>query len=885
MGGRLNRARRRRGSARIGHVSARVVMAASPVLAVVFGLAAASAATPAHPAPGTVYVTNLAANNVTAINAELHSTDVISGLKGPLGIAISPSGTTAYVTDFNAGAVTPINLRTNAPGAPIRVGAGPAAIAITPNGATAYVTDFNANTITPINLRTNAPGAPIRVGAGPWSIAVSPNGQSVLVSDTESTTVSVVNTATRRATTVQLGSRPQAVAISPNGATAYVANGNVVTPINLRTNAPGSPIPVANGPVGIAITPNGATAYTANADDTVTPINLRTNAPGSPIPVGAVSQPDGIAISPNGATAYVANATNSVTPINLRTNASGAPIAVGSASFGIAIVPDQAPVARLKIVPALAGKSTKFSATGSTSSDGKIVRYVWRFGDGTATATRNPATAHVYARAGTYLASVTETSADGTSLTKTFTGQTVSNDGSGRAEAREQVRIAAALQLSPAEGSPGIAVTLRDPVFTNKCRPIYIFFDNNLVAQISPTGTVVDDKQLIIPGDASLGIHHIELSCTTSRPWLLSVRFKVIATKNHLSEFSVAMPTTSELAHNLAPAGVIGILLLLLSRIVGAGFPSEWLDRTYEENVHRFSAPFRKRFPKLFIDRDKPRSEARRFTGGFFIFTAFVACAGLINSFLVPTFGLNRTTLWLFLGQCIGVGVVTLLSDVPFVLAGLREHRRIHLQVLTGGMVIAVLCVAVSRAIGLSPGYCYGLIATFLLRPETNEEEEGRLQAIASVLVLVVSTAAFFASIPVLHAATSAHPSPVLLVLDPALDVVFLAGFSSLVFGMFPLPFLAGRKLAKWNRTAWLIISGLGIVGFVAVLLAPGSGNSAEVHHVGIIPLLSAFVAFALVSLGAMIYFHYHPSAHPEDEHRPGVSGDTEAPHEIAPES
>ncbi len=30
-------------------------------------------------------------------------------------------------------------------------------------------------------------------------------------------------------------------------------------------------------------------------------------------------------------------------------------------------------------------------------------------------------------------------------------------------------------------------------------------------------------------------------------------------------------------------------------------------------------------------------------------------------------------------------------------------------------MIIAIICVSASRAIGLSPGYCYGLIAVFVL--------------------------------------------------------------------------------------------------------------------------------------------------------------------------
>ena len=63
--------------------------------------------------------------------------------------------------------VTPINLATGTPGTAIPVGAGPDGVAITPDGSTAYVTNVNGNSVTPINLATGTPGTAIAVGDGP----------------------------------------------------------------------------------------------------------------------------------------------------------------------------------------------------------------------------------------------------------------------------------------------------------------------------------------------------------------------------------------------------------------------------------------------------------------------------------------------------------------------------------------------------------------------------------------------------------------------------------------------------------------------------------------------------------------------------------------------
>lgn len=844
-------------------------------LAVLGTGAAAHAAAASGALPGTIYVTNLNQNTVTAINPKTHALSVIGGFNGPLGIALAPNGRTAYVTNSLGNTVIPMNLAGSSAslGAPIKVGSGPAAVAVADSGAVAFVTNFNANSVTPINLRTNppTPGTPIKVGLGPWSVALSPNARFLVVANSEGNSISVIDLSSRAQTTVPLGSRPQAVAIAPNGAAAYVAVSGGVVPIALVAGhvTPGALIAISGGPVGVAITPDGATAYTANGDNTLTPINLKVHPAraGASVSVGGLSQPDGIAISPNGATAYAANASSTVTPINLRVKPARpeSPIGVRTPTFGIAIAPDQAPVAHLTVTPARAGRPTLFNASASTSVDGGITRYAWSFGDGSSAVTKSPTTTHVYGAGGTYQPGVTETSRLGTSTATSYTGQTTSNHGSARAATTTALKISGALLTIPASGPPGLRVELRDATLSTLCTPMYVFFDGKLVSQANPTGHLLDDKSLVIPGNATLGHHHFSLGCSTTGPRAVTTQFTVVNTANHLSEFSVAMPTFGQLKHNIVGAGGISLGMLLISRLIAAGFPSQWLDSTYEANRHRLQARVRKRYPRLFLRRGAATSLAKRFTKGSLLFLSFILAAGAINSVLDPAFGWNRTTLWLFLGQALGVGVVTMASQVPVAIGGLREKREVHLQVLLGGMVIAIVCVAASRAIGLSPGYCYGLIAILVLRPKVREEEWGKLHALASVVVFVVATAAFLLTIPVYHAATSVHPSPFCLILVPALNVVFLGGFASLAFGMFPLPFLPGYHVKNWNFTAWMVISLVGLIGFLAVLLAPGSGSSNEVHHVALIPLLIAFAIFAIVSLVLILYFHRHPSQFAED--------------------
>ena len=63
--------------------------------------------------------------------------------------------------------MTPFRTATDTAGTPITVGSGPVAIAITPDGKTAYVTNYGSGTVTPITTATGTAGTPITVGTSP----------------------------------------------------------------------------------------------------------------------------------------------------------------------------------------------------------------------------------------------------------------------------------------------------------------------------------------------------------------------------------------------------------------------------------------------------------------------------------------------------------------------------------------------------------------------------------------------------------------------------------------------------------------------------------------------------------------------------------------------
>ena len=279
-------------------------------------------------------------------NTDVVGTRIRIGASGSGALAISPDGSTAYVSPGRGRAIdksiTPVSLGTGVVGRPIRTGAPVGAVVVTPDGTTAYTVDSDARRVTPIDLRTRKTAAPIRVGIYAGSIVVSPNGRIVYVANSGDGTVTAIDTKTNKAKAlIRLGGHPYDLAVSPDGSTLYVTNYTAVVAVDTATNTRRSTTHVPSGALGIALTPNGRAAYVV-AGGAVTPIDLASKRVGTPIRV--TGNPLRIVITPDGATAYAFGDT--VTPIDLTTGTAGARIG-GFGLFGaanMAIVRGHGPV-------------------------------------------------------------------------------------------------------------------------------------------------------------------------------------------------------------------------------------------------------------------------------------------------------------------------------------------------------------------------------------------------------------------------------------------------------------------------------------------------------------------------------------------------------------
>jgi len=150
----------------------------------------------------TAFVTNALSGTVSTIDVKTrtkHPTDVVTGSL-PLGVAVTPDSKTAFVTNNGSGTVSTIDVKTRSKHATdIPVGPFPKGVAVTPDGKTAFVTNANPT-----------------VGSDSLVLGFEPvpGGDSVSTID--------VKTRTKHPTDVVTGSLPLRVAITPDGKTAYV---------------------------------------------------------------------------------------------------------------------------------------------------------------------------------------------------------------------------------------------------------------------------------------------------------------------------------------------------------------------------------------------------------------------------------------------------------------------------------------------------------------------------------------------------------------------------------------------------------------------------------------------------------------------------------------
>jgi DNA-binding beta-propeller fold protein YncE len=412
----------------------------------------------------------------------------------PLGIAIDPTGSHAYVANNNSGSVSVFSIAAGGALSPVacdpatscKTGAGPEGIAVDPTGKYVYVTNANAASVSVFSIGVDGALTPVacdpatscRTGTTPEGIAVDPAGRYVYVTSISTNSVSAFTIGSGGAlspvtcdpaTACATGTGPEGIAIDPSATHVYVSDYNSGSVSAFSIGVGGALVPIAcdptticktgTSPSGIAVDSSGQFVFVTNVDsDSVSVFLIGPTGALAPVtcdPATACktgANPYGVAADPAGTHLYVSNKTsNSVSAFSIGASGALSPLTCDPATtcstgtnpqtFSLAVSPDRGPTAALVATAARAGGASAFDATGSSSPDYPIVKYAWDFGDGEAQTTPGPTLQHTYAAAGTYTVTVTVADQAKCGLALIYTGQTASCGGSSKARVTQSLIV------------------------------------------------------------------------------------------------------------------------------------------------------------------------------------------------------------------------------------------------------------------------------------------------------------------------------------------------------------------------------------------------------------------------------------------------------------
>jgi hypothetical protein len=317
---------------------------------------------------------------------------------------------------------------------------------------------------------------------------------------------------------------------------------------------------------------------------------------------------------------------------------------------------------------------------------------------------------------------------------------------------------------------------------------------------------------------------------------------------------------------DLGTLGGMSLLALLIAFLVP--FPGTLFNKTVEANyveIQGWIAGLRRRWTALVDSVAKgPLGPVRRWiarmVAGRFGVWVFLGLSALVYGFLSPTFGLDANSLALFLGLLIGLAFITAAFDLPLRIyhgRTSRAHDRGVLRALWWTLLVAAICVVVSRLANFQPGYLYGLIVSIVFVTEISKRDEGVGTWLAAIWLLVLS---FVAWILLALVRQGAFDPWLALFLQTVLVTFVVAGIETLAVGLLPMRFLPGHPLYQWRRGAWFAVFALAVMGYLLILVDPANGYLSDDSRTPMLVGLIFLLTFGVVSLGTWAYFRYRPA-------------------------
>jgi len=156
------------------------------------------------------------------------------------------------------------------------------------------------------------------------------------------------------------------------------------------------------------------------------------------------------------------------------------------------------------------------------------------------------------------------------------------------------------------------------------------------------------------------------------------------------------------------------------------------------------------------------------------------------------------------------------------------------------GLLLAVVCIFLSRALEVTPGYIFGLAIGLFIYSERFKKNEGRLEFFGLFWMLLLAIGAWLL-VPILK------PYPVLSDLMILLFVILIEG---VFFEAMPLSYLPGYPIFTWNKWLWGFFFGSVTFLLFHTLFNPNSSLAALSNSAPTRITLMILGAYGVLNLG-----------------------------------
>ncbi|MFC1599505.1 hypothetical protein ACFL3T_00570 [Patescibacteria group bacterium] len=214
---------------------------------------------------------------------------------------------------------------------------------------------------------------------------------------------------------------------------------------------------------------------------------------------------------------------------------------------------------------------------------------------------------------------------------------------------------------------------------------------------------------------------------------------------------------------------------------------------------------------------------------------------GIVAAHISPDFNLfeqkNLGILIITIGTII---IATYIKDVLRFIKAKRNGWDAYFKPNVLGLLLAVLCVVLSRTLEIPPGYLFGIPIGLYIFSKDYNKNEGKFEFSSLWLMYILAGVVWF-FIPFARNYE---------ILSDLFNLLFVILIEGLFFELFPLAYLPGGAIFKWSKPAWAFIFGVVSFSLLHTLFNPNSTVTALSENAPTLNTLIILGVFVLFCFG-----------------------------------